>query len=141
MDTIIMFFRDTLSGPVYIATVIVAVILIFACIGYLAEKSINNKKEAAKYATVSEESTAATPIADPVITPSTNNVAAPSEVVTPPPLSNAPVSTAPMVSPTVVEPITNKPVSEVVSPPSTPTTVSMNKEPDNQSVVLPSIEK
>lgn len=52
MDIIISFFRDTLVGPFYIVWVIVCIILIFACIGYLAEKGINNKKEKEKYATV-----------------------------------------------------------------------------------------
>ena len=55
MDIVIEFFRDTLDGPFYIVWVVVLVILIFACIGYLAEKSINNKKEKEKYATVSED--------------------------------------------------------------------------------------
>lgn len=52
MDVIISFFRDTLVGPFYIVWVVVCIILIFACIGYLAEKGINNKKEKEKYATV-----------------------------------------------------------------------------------------
>ena len=56
MDIIISFFRDTLDGPVYIVVVVVAVILFFACIGYLAEKSINTKKEKAKYAKVENDS-------------------------------------------------------------------------------------
>ena len=54
MDIVIEFFRDTLDGPFYIVWVVILVILIFACIGYLAEKGINNKKE--KYATVSNTS-------------------------------------------------------------------------------------
>ena len=44
MDSFVIFFRDTLDGPLYIVVVIVAVILLFACIGYLAEKSINRKR-------------------------------------------------------------------------------------------------
>ena len=52
MDIVIEFFRDTLDGPFYIVWVVVLVILIFACIGYLAEKGIKNKKEKEKYATV-----------------------------------------------------------------------------------------
>ena len=52
MDIVISFFRDTLDGPFYIVWVVVLVILIFACIGYLAEKGIKNKKEKEKYATV-----------------------------------------------------------------------------------------
>ena len=56
MDIVIEFFRDTLDGPFYIVWVVILVILIFACIGYLAEKGINNKKEKKKYATVSNTS-------------------------------------------------------------------------------------
>ncbi len=39
----IEFFRDTLDGPIYIVYVFVCIILIFACIGYLAEKRMNEK--------------------------------------------------------------------------------------------------
>ena len=53
MDAIIGFFRDTLDGPIYIVWVVGCLILIFACIGYLAEKGIKNKKEKEKYASVS----------------------------------------------------------------------------------------
>ena len=53
MDAIIGFFRDTLDGPVYIVWIVGCLILIFACIGYLAEKGIKNKKEKEKYASVS----------------------------------------------------------------------------------------
>ncbi len=44
MEQIIHFFRDTLDGPVYIIVAIVAGVLLCACIGYLAEKSIKRKK-------------------------------------------------------------------------------------------------
>ena len=54
MDIVIEFFRDTLDGPFYIAWVVVLVILIFACIGYLAEKGINKKHEKEKYANVND---------------------------------------------------------------------------------------
>ena len=40
MENVIHFFRDTLSGPSYIIYVIVLVILIFACIGYIAENKL-----------------------------------------------------------------------------------------------------
>ena len=72
MDMIIEFFRDTLDGPFYIAWVVVLVILIFACIGYLAEKGINKKKEKEKYATVNDTSNTET-IQDAVVSePSTD---------------------------------------------------------------------
>ncbi len=52
MEGIIQFLRDTLDGPLYIVTVIICVILIFACIGYLAERKIKEKKEKDQYASV-----------------------------------------------------------------------------------------
>lgn len=55
MDSFVKFFRDTLNGPLYIVVVVICVILIFACIGYLAEKSINAKKEKEKYADVKSD--------------------------------------------------------------------------------------
>lgn len=45
MESIIHFFRDILDGPLYIVVVIVSVILIFALLGYLMEKSQNRKKQ------------------------------------------------------------------------------------------------
>jgi len=49
MDGFIIFFRNILSGPLYIVAVVIAIILIFACIGYLAEKGLNEKKIASQY--------------------------------------------------------------------------------------------
>lgn len=49
MDGFIVFFRNILSGPLYIAVVVIAIVLIFACIGYLAEKGLNEKKIASQY--------------------------------------------------------------------------------------------
>ena len=48
LDVIISFFRDFLSGPLYITVVVISVIGIFACIGYLAEGFINLKEEEKK---------------------------------------------------------------------------------------------
>lgn len=45
MESIIHFFRDILDGPLYIVVVIVSVILIFALLGYLMEKSQNRKRQ------------------------------------------------------------------------------------------------
>ncbi len=56
MDTILKFFTETLTGPWYIVYVVVLVILIFACIGYLSERAIYLKKKNAKYATAEEPS-------------------------------------------------------------------------------------
>lgn len=72
MDMIIEFFRDTLDGPFYIVWVVVLVILIFACIGYLAEKGINKKKEKEKYATVNDTANTET-IQDAVVSESRPN--------------------------------------------------------------------
>lgn len=49
MEIIITFFRDVLNGPAYIVVAIISGILICSCIGYLAEKKINEKKERSKY--------------------------------------------------------------------------------------------
>lgn len=45
----ISFFRDFLSGPLYIVVVVISVIGIFACIGYLAERDLKEKEEKKKY--------------------------------------------------------------------------------------------
>lgn len=67
MDTVISFFRNTLDGPFYIAWVIILVIFIFACIGYLAEKGINKKHERERYATVDESHSNASVVQDVVV--------------------------------------------------------------------------
>lgn len=54
MENVIHFFRDTLRGPSYIIYVIVLVILIFACIGYIAENKLKEKKQKDKYAEVAK---------------------------------------------------------------------------------------
>lgn len=69
MEIIITFFRDVLNGPVYIVVSVIAGILICSCIGYLAEKSINEKKERSKYAQIANPNLAAAPqVATPVQT-------------------------------------------------------------------------
>ena len=73
MDTVISFFRDTLDGPFYIAWVIILVIFIFACIGYLAEKGINKKHERERYATVDESDSNASVVQDVVVANPTKN--------------------------------------------------------------------
>lgn len=49
MDFVIVFFRDVLDGPLYVAIVIINSILICSCIGYLAEQSLNRKKAKEKF--------------------------------------------------------------------------------------------
>lgn len=48
LDIVISFFRDTLSGPLYIVVVVIGIIGICACIGYLAEESMKQKDKAVK---------------------------------------------------------------------------------------------
>lgn len=49
MDFIIIFFRDILDGPLYTVIVIINLILICSCIGYLAENYLNRKKKMEKF--------------------------------------------------------------------------------------------
>lgn len=93
MDIVIEFFRDTLDGPFYIVWVVVLVILIFACIGYLAEKGIKNKKEKEKYATVDDTNNTAV-VQDTVISDVSNATQVESSPVTPiaEPASSVPVA-------------------------------------------------
>lgn len=44
MDFVIVFFRDVLSGPVYIVVVSICSILICSCIGYMGERYLEEKK-------------------------------------------------------------------------------------------------
>lgn len=44
MEVIISFFRDFLSGPLYIVVVVISVVGIIACIGYLAEATLKQKE-------------------------------------------------------------------------------------------------
>ena len=44
LDLIISFFRDILSGPLYIVVVVISVIGIMACSGYLAEATLKQKE-------------------------------------------------------------------------------------------------
>ena len=50
MDFVIVFFRDILDGPLYIAVSIVCSILICSCIGYMGEKYLVEKKEGEEFA-------------------------------------------------------------------------------------------
>ena len=50
MDFVIVFFRDVLGGPLYIAVSIVCSILICSCIGYMGEKYLEEKKEGKEFA-------------------------------------------------------------------------------------------
>ena len=50
MDFVIVFFRDVLDGPLYIAVSIVCSILICSCIGYMGEKYLVEKKEGEEFA-------------------------------------------------------------------------------------------
>lgn len=112
MDMIIEFFRDTLDGPFYIVWVVVLVILIFACIGYLAEKGINKKKEKEKYATVND----------------TNNTEVVQDTVVSEPINNTSVESVPLEDIDVTTAVNESAVVQEVSPVS-----------DNSSVVAPQV--
>ena len=105
MDIVIEFFRDTLDGPFYIVWVVVLVILIFACIGYLAEKGIKNKNEKEKYATVDD----------------TNNTAVIQDNV---------VNDTQVTSTSVTTPI-NEPVSDAIVSEEVPTSIVNNTDSDS----------
>jgi hypothetical protein len=49
MDIFVTFFRDVLDGPLYIIVVIINLILICSCIGYLGEKRLKKKEAKAIY--------------------------------------------------------------------------------------------
>ena len=66
MERVLLFFTETLSGTTYIIVVIVAIILFFACIGFLAERSILNKRKEEQYVSASEEQTNVS-VVDPVV--------------------------------------------------------------------------
>ncbi len=127
MDIVIEFFRDTLDGPFYIIWVVVLVILIFACIGYLAEKGIKNKKEKEKYATVSDVNN--TEVVQETVVSDVNNTAQ---------VESTSVTTS------ITEPVSNAPVVEEVPTSVTDSTgISQNDgvsepvvQPVNSSVIV-----
>ena len=49
MNVFISFFRDVLDGPVYIVVATISIILIFAGIGYFAEKKQKREEEQKKF--------------------------------------------------------------------------------------------
>lgn len=151
MDTIIGFFRDTLDGPIYIVWIVGCLILIFACIGYLAEKGIKNKKEKEKYANVNDTNNdvpVATTISEEEAVPNevekqvqesvaTDSVSSvPSEEVKP--VSTQPVETTSVVSSDVVEDkqITSNTSQDI---PSQPSEVVSNVS-ENNVVTQPVVE-
>ena len=129
MENVIHFFRDTLSGPIYVIVVIIAIILIFACIGYLAENKIKEKKQKEKYAEVagpgevvkSVEATAPIPVVSagttqvneiPVAQPVAVKQPVQPQVVATPVEEIKTVTVEPVVTPVqevkpVVQPVTN----------------------------------
>ena len=121
MDIVISFFRDTLDGPFYIVWVVVLVILIFACIGYLAEKGINRKKEKEKYATVSDTGNTEV-VQNTVVNEPVNDTQVDTSVATP-------------VAETVSE-VTTTPVQDV----SSTSVVSSQVENNSSVVVTPPLE-
>ena len=150
MDIVIEFFRDTLDGPFYIVWVVVLVILIFACIGYLAEKGIKNKKEKEKYATVRDANNTEV-VQDTVISDVSNATQVESSPVTPiaEPASSVPVAeevptsgvnnTDAVQNNVVSEPEVQTVNSSVVTPTVSEVTTSVN--PNNTATVeAPQVE-
>jgi uncharacterized membrane protein YraQ (UPF0718 family) len=103
MAFIMVFFKDILNGPVYIVVCVVCGILICSCIGYLAEKSIRRKKEAAKYVKVEQ---GATPQPTPSVAPTVTTPPVQPAVATMRPETPQPTPPTPPVAP---QP-TNQPV-------------------------------
>ena len=133
MDIVIEFFRDTLDGPFYIAWVVVCVILIFACIGYLAEKGINNKKEKEKYATVSNTDTSL-PSQEGVVNEPLDTSQVESSPVTPTVSSAVVADPLSVEVPQTVSEVNTTPVQDVSSPPLNVASVDTS---DVQNVVQP----
>ena len=152
MDIVIEFFRDTLDGPFYIVWVVVLVILIFACIGYLAEKGINKKKEKEKYATVSDTGNTEV-VQDTVVNEAINDTQVDTSVATPVAETVSEVTTTPVqdVSSTsvVASQVENNssvvvtPPLEVQQPVSTVTNVdnSISTDEVDNNVVIPTINQ
>lgn len=150
MDIVIEFFRDTLDGPFYIVWVVVLVILIFACIGYLAEKGIKNKKEKEKYATVDDTNNTAV-VQDTVVSDVSNATQVESSPVTPiaEPASSVPVAeevptsgvnnTDAVQNNVVSEPEVQTVNSSVVTPTVSEVTTSVNSN-NTATVEAPQVE-
>ena len=150
MDIVIEFFRDTLDGPFYIVWVVVLVILIFACIGYLAEKGIKNKKEKEKYATVDDTNNTAV-VQDTVVSDASNATQVESSPVTPiaEPTSSVPVAeevptsgvnnTDAVQNNVISEPEVQTVNSSVVTPTVSEVTTSVNSN-NTATVEAPQVE-
>ncbi|MEG1900576.1 MAG: hypothetical protein RR161_03390 [Bacilli bacterium] len=52
MEMILNFYAKVLDGPIYIIVSIICGILICACIGYMGEKYLENKKNTLKEVTI-----------------------------------------------------------------------------------------
>lgn len=82
MDFVVVFFRDILDGPLYIAIVIINSLLICSCIGYIADNYLKRKKakEAYNNTYVSVDSNAGISVAtESITTQATSQVQASSE--------------------------------------------------------------
>ena len=111
MENFIHFFRDTLSGPSYIIYVIVLIILIFACIGYIAENKLKEKKQKDKYAEVAKPGEVVKSLEETAPIPVVNSPVeevSPNQVVTP--NSNQQIKVAP-VNENVVNSVPLQPVA------------------------------
>lgn len=146
MDAILTFFTETLTGPWYIVYVVVLVILIFACIGYLSERAIYLKKQNAKYAKAEETVTPSlesTNVVSPVEESVNENPSLQSETVMPvrEEVEQVPVEPiVPDVMPTSVSSVeqTEPPVAEI--PVEEPVFQTVESPIENSIPVIPMIE-
>ena len=139
MEQIIHFFRDTLDGPVYIVVAIIAGILLCACIGYLAEKSIKRKKA------LEEEENSSAPAMETKIampqspasvaqTPMSSTTVVNQPNVTPiPEMPTRPVQTVPTTPAPAPTPVVAEPLAQPLSEPTVVT------EPTPATPVIPTI--
>lgn len=85
MEIVLKFLTETLSGTTYIIVVVVAVILLFACIGFLAERSILRKKKEQLYAKENSDVSNQSVVEDVSVTmPNSVNLNAPQQAINQP---------------------------------------------------------
>lgn len=123
MENMISFFTETLSGTTYMIVVVIAVILLFACIGYLAERSILRKKKEEQYASVSNQGVTQN-IKEPVVNQSVAQTAVPPRQSATLPRQDATLQSATTVvklEPSVTPVQKSNPVPTQVVPEITPT--------------------
>ncbi len=125
MDAVLNFFAKLMTGPWYIIYVIVLIILIFACIGYLSERSLYLKAQQEKYAKAKVDPVSAIP------TPAGKTVAS-SSPITPTSQVISPQATVPPVAENITSPAM---ISSIVTPASNPVPTVSSVSPVQEPVV------